>query len=114
LSIEEPQFKSPNFSRQAASQEDGNLLPLFGQANPSRVKQPDLRSITSRAQIEHPGILQKKLTLFREEKGETGQVDLLLVYFGFGEVRSDRDIQGQVGSETIFEILQPDAGLIVG
>ena len=62
------------------------------------------------AEFEEARVFQKEGPLFREEKIEAGEVDLLFVDFNLGEVGIDGAVQGEAGSEAVLEV-QSDVAL---
>jgi hypothetical protein len=55
-------------------------------------------------EFEDAVVFEKELAFLREEQGETGEIDLLIVDLGVGEVRVVGQIEGQVAAEPPFDV----------
>ena len=78
------------FPCQTRSARDRNGCAGIAQANSPAEK---WKKVASGAKTEGAGVLEEKLSFFRKEQIEPGQVDLLRVRFDLGEIRVVRQVQ---------------------
>ena len=107
-----PDLEPARSSREASSTHDRDDFASRSQADAPGVEESEVPTGDARAklplcavtELEGAGVLDEKIPALGGKKWESGQIDLELVHLNVGKVGPVRNVQGDIGSDSEFEI----------